>query len=478
MTSVPVFAQIITQAVLPGDEEPPAKLLERIRAHQNPLAVLSDGAETESWSHAVLEQFGYMYSQAWPHVPSPAQVARWSALLRWTLRELREWHNEADPARHQLVAILRVTQYLSAGESLWPAMPSGLDQNEELITALARFVSGMGATICTPPGAPIHEEEAATRLQSLDAGSDWAALRHLLPKFLTLFLTTGFVVPQTVLSLHRYASARLSQAVANVGSTIAALQMASCLPITARLQLAIDCGNPRIRFAVMYVTLVAERNTGLLPADKKLLTHLLLDVAMDEPVWTAWMTAFNQPPIGALQESLGQALATAPDNAVHAYVDSVMLSISTHQRHGLVAQCLRAFSSAAPLPRRQLLWTAAHRRWVAWDFDAATPDRHLTELAFSELDYAIIGYSIECQTTEERDQAIQSIVQDLNASEYLWHASLSDVVTMRNRLLSRFQPYVHAISVIVQPKEWIFQGHYPLTDTRGDEYMRLMFRAR
>ncbi len=444
MTSVPVFAQIFTQAAIPGDEEPPAKLLERVRAHQNPLAVLSDGAETESWLHAVLEQFGYMYSHAWPRAPSTGQIARWSALLRWTHRELREWRNEADPFRHQLVAILRVTQYLSAGESLWPAMPSGLEENEELITALARLVSGMSMTIGTPPDAPIHEREAAASLQGMDAACDWAALRHMLPRFLTLFHTTGFVVPQTVLCLHRYAPSRLLQAVANVSSILAALQLVSSLPITARLQLGVDCRNPRIRFAVIYVTLVAERNTDLLPADQKLLTQLLLGVAVDEPVWTAWMAAFNQPPIGALQESLGQALATAPDSAVHAYVASVTLSVSPHQRRGFVAQCLRTFSSAAPLPRRQLLWTVAHRRWATWDFDAATPDRHLTELAFSELDYAVVGYSVECQTTEERDQAIQFIVQELNASEYLWHASLSDVLTMRHRMLSRVQPYVWA----------------------------------
>jgi hypothetical protein len=135
--------------------------------------------------------------------------------------------------------------------------------------------------------------------------------------------------------------------------------------------------------------------------EASLLNKVLLQVATEMTRWQGWMQVFNAYPVRypTLQRSLGQALASVPEPAIHAYVDSVVLHplpAKPDPNRRTIADCLEAFRAAATTVRRHALWRLAHDRWSAWCFDQANPEAHLLAVNWSQLDYALAGYASEC----------------------------------------------------------------------------------
>ena len=70
-----------------------------------------------------------------------------------------------------------------------------------------------------------------------------------------------------------------------------------------------------------------------------------------------------------------------------------------------VAACLREFRTTATPERRRALWTLAFARWSSWQFDVAAPDTHLLKICWAELDYAVVGYAVECMDDAGRAES-------------------------------------------------------------------------
>ena len=193
--------------------------------------------------------------------------------------------------------------------------------------------------------------------------------------------------------------------------------------------------------------------------------------------------AFGPYPVRypTLQIPLGRCLAHASDAAIEAYVNAVVLhpSPATSPLGGAdeVADCLREFRSVARPDRRQLLWKRAHERWLRWGFDQANPDTNLFAVNRRQIDYALVGYACECMGQTERDKALDDIRQRLERVEDPWHPSMTDVLTVWNRLLSQMQPYAHAQNVIASGGDWLPKDQYCLPfDPTKDRYLALRYR--
>jgi hypothetical protein len=175
------------------------------------------------------------------------------------------------------------------------------------------------------------------------------------------------------------------------------------------------------------------------------------------------MQVFNAYPVRypALQRSLGQALATVPEPAVSAYVDSIVLHVlpvSADPNRRNTATCLQAFRAAATPERHCALWTLAHDRWSAWRFDQANPETHLFAVNWSQLDYAVVAYASECLDQAERDASMNTVRERLGQLDDLWHNSITDIVTAWNRLLSQFQPYAHSSQILKSGEDWLTES--------------------
>lgn len=464
-----VLAQVVAEATNPGAEMPPTALLERVGTLKDPLAAASNNDEVGYWFEAVRTQFG---NPNLVRVASAEQIARWAALLRWAHRALHEWRSEADPHDHEFVSILVITHYFSFDPGFWSKMPTGVQANRDLMNVLARRVGGMTAVFQAPADAPIWEREAVDAFQRAEERNDWHALLLGIRRFERMSLSS-FLQREMVRCLHRYDATLLAQATGPIRSMMIAVQLATCLATAGRLKLALDTTNSRIRFAVLYVTLIAQRDAA---AETILLTQLLVAIAREATLWEGCMTAFNRAPLPSLMEPLGRALSTIPDGAIPAYIDSIDLKHGNSESRALVADCLRTFAEIASPMRRQLLWTVAFRRWSTWNFDVADADRHLAKITHSPLDYAIVGYALEVKTSDDLDGLVSGYYARLKAVEYEWHASSSDMCSARLRLVSSIQPFLHARHLRTAPQDWLAKVFYQPVDNRGEDYVGLMFR--
>jgi hypothetical protein len=265
------------------------------------------------------------------------------------------------------------------------------------------------------------------------------------------------------------------------------MQVAGILSAEQSLGLAAATDNPYFQIAAAYRALTDIRrspNVILTSGSQERLTGLLAKVAEDVPQWNAWMRAFNTYPsrFPALQRPLGKALANAPPGALAGYVDAVWLfpqqfgQILPGRR--AVADCLGEFSAHAPPKQRSSLWTLAHARWRDWDFNKADANQRLTAINASCLDYALVAYAIECMDESGRNDAMQAIRNEISTLEHTWYASQTDIIASWSRLLSRFQPYAHAATVVQQGGDRLAETrtYFPF-DPSLNAYMMSMYRV-
>ena len=93
-----------------------------------------------------------------------------------------------------------------------------------------------------------------------------------------------------------------------------------------------------------------------------------------------------------------------------------------------------------------------------------------------KLDYAVVGYACECLDDAGRNKAMDLIRGELQVLDDRWHASVTDITTAWNRLLSQFQPYAHALHAISTGDDWLTENreYWPF-DQSKEGYVIIKF---
>jgi len=488
MTSQMQFWQsILQEARNPGQAWVPDELLNRIEADDQPFITIGNWDKTNHFFSGIEEAVGFINLwRAGAPQPSQEECERWIQLLRWLIHGLRNWRSDQDPTCARLTALFVVAQYCDFENSLWETLPSDVGQNLDLLNTVTKLIAGFGCEIDTREGqtALIWEKEAAGRFTDADADEDWLAVDELWNSI------EPATVPHALQNqLTRYLGYfdcdRLNEATRNVTRFIVAMQSMVALAPTERLKLGLATTNTRLQFACVYSTCHRQTKTPLYPTERDLLSSLLLKVAASDATWRKWMTVFNRYPLRypSLQPALGRALAEAPEAALKSYIDSINLFPGQQGSRNNVAMCLAEFRATAARQKQHALWTMAFRRWSDWNFNQADPGQYLFEIAWSELDYPVVAYAIDCLDAGARAQAQKEIFNRLNFLETHWHKSVSDCVTAFNRLLSALQPYAHADATIATGELNANQNLLPLKlsiphAVKNDRYLRLMYSVR
>ncbi len=100
-----------------------------------------------------------------------------------------------------------------------------------------------------------------------------------------------------------------------------------------------------------------------------------------------------------------------------------------------VAECLSAFAATAARQRREALWTLAHERWSGWRFSEGDTGVPLVGIGSSELDYAIVGFAVECMSAAQRAEKKAAFIAELSELSDVWHGSVTDFM---RRLIASF----------------------------------------
>ncbi|MBR0899100.1 hypothetical protein JQ616_29460 [Bradyrhizobium tropiciagri] len=460
----------------------PQRLLETAVRLADPLQALVDWDRAEELFAVFAEEYPFLRRMHYANVaPTQDEAARYADVIRWLMRSLRNWSGTAEAAQADLAAIIVVAQTCDVDGVLWQLLPEDIGRNTNLIDVLKRLVASFGLTITAGPGSA-RDTEALARFIEADAQGDWVTISQMWSSLRRVPFFPNAVQAASVRCLNRFAPERLAEGLRDVRQSILALQLVSALSVEDRLRVAMATDNGHLELAAVQQTVAPWQGSSpdLTAAETQLLTEQLLKVMLDPKRWTAWMKIFNHYParFPTLQVSLGEALAGGSADGLQAYVDAIWLYAKPPGQAAGTAQCLGVFREHASLECRQALWTAAHERWLAWDFGASDPNEHLARIVCTDLDYAVISYATECMAEFERTEMIQRVRERLLTIDHDWYETEVELMSAWYRQLSKLQPYAAAARFLRGESEWNADGQpsWPFDPERA-RYAAIKYRA-
>ena len=426
----------IDKAVLPGNMLAPDNLIKDIESN---IQKINDPSALNQFFDAFRIQFPYLDKL---HTKGQAleqeQEDSLIGLLRWLIYQLRNWKLENDTNYCSLAALFVITAYLDRDRIFWDVLEIQ-DLSSDFLCTLEKLISTCSGNI-TPRGTvpvPVWEQEIVDRFLEADTNKDWLAISEILPQFANAFIG-NIIINQSVICLYKFGFEYLVEAVDSFEHTINAMQIAEALNSLERLNLGQASQNPYIKFCSVYRTAYNRYENSLL-SDQEIhaLSQVLQKMTLDPSGWAQWMQVFNRYPIRflRLQAALGLTLANSSGQALESYVDTIQLSMYDSSSRKVVAECLESFKNKADLNRRKHMWTLAYQRWKNWLDDSNENDNYHFQIGYSELDYALVAYALECMTQSEREKEVIKIKERLFRLENSWHKSISDFITHWNRLL-------------------------------------------
>jgi hypothetical protein len=478
-----LIAEALRRAGQPGPTAVPRGLLDALSAFEKPTEILFDSDKASEVFETLHQEVPFLRQVAFGHITVlPAHVEECAALVRWLIEAFVQWRADAADAPATVAAIIVVAQTCDGQHQFWTALPNSLGTNAAILKELARHLGSLAVQFSARgPDVPIWECEAVQALLDAEAAESWSDIGERWRPFDTAFFPNA-VQMQAARCLCRYDIETLANVLQGVRQTAVAMMIGACLTISDRCKLAAAASNFFVQFACVYRVVTDRYTQGLDAEARAALEVTLLNVAADGSRWEDWLRFFNAYPVRypTLQVSLGRVLAAAPLSTLQAYVSSLVLQSSPVTQPGLsreeVAECLGAFRNHADLERRKRLWTLAHERWRAWNFDDANAGTHLADVHRSVLDYALVGYAVECLSHVDLRKAMDDVQRELETVGDVWHASITDIVSSWNRCLSRLQPYAHANEVVSKDKAWLTESEkYLPFDPRLHKYQALKF---
>jgi len=462
MNATNIFLSAMGKAVQAGPIEAPNALIAAIEAQSDPLQALSDWDARTKIFESIRSQFTFVdFVRTSGKPPSDEDFDQLTGLLRWVLQECAMWDSDVDPRRIRLVALLVVGQFSTMGTNFWATVPDNFKPNDDLLAALERVIAGLTTSFTTRGlSPPIWESEAIERFEEADTAGDWIGIAQG-----WRLIEDGFfpsiAIAQAAQCLDRFAPQHLVRAVSRLRQMASIMSVALSLTPNAALRVGSESTNPHVQFATTYRAVSSRANREpLADTCKEFLTQILIEVSKDTQRWAAWMRVFNcfSSRFPELQAPLGSALADADTAALQLYVDTISLHWSGQQTRFAVANCLRIFRDKAGVEKRQTLWNLAYQRWTSWEFGLNGTGESLTKIARCELDYALVGYVVECLDDARRQHMVASLIKKLWAVEDTWHPGIVDCLSKWYAVLSEMQPLYLAMSIVGTKADWIDQA--------------------
>jgi hypothetical protein len=343
--------------------------------------------------------------------------------------------------------MIGVAARLDENGALWLLMPDTITPNQELGHELQDILGRLQFRIeaASFSRSPVVDREQMEEFATAEAEQNWPALGFFAENAPWRFHSNA-ILDQSLRLLNRFFPDHLVQVGRAVSQVGVAMQMITAIPVVDAFRIATQAENNVLQFAaVCRLFAIHDRVPALDAAQEDALVALLNQVATDAPRWAAWMRAFAAHPYqtGQMQPAIGLCLAFSDEAALRAYVDAIYLQSGWLGRDEVKA-CLATFANRVSLERRQAAWRMVFARWSDWNFGERDGHSAPTEITLSNIDFAIVGYAVECLTPEERETHIAGYWDMVERAEHVWHKSQLDFMHYIYRVLSHSQPFLRA----------------------------------
>jgi NADH:ubiquinone oxidoreductase subunit len=478
---------VIEEARNPGALKEPVTLLSHLDKSESSLdGLATHDLENEQYA-ALWADFPFLHpTSRTTRNPTPEDRASWACLIRWLIAEITTWTEENDPHRRRLTAVFLVAQASDRAGNLWPLIFSFVVLNPAIVSGLKAAIGKLSVVFGARGGAkpPIWESEAVDKFKSADAQGNWMEIGTSLRLFEHQIFPNTLQM-QAIRYLYNCGLNELADATRGIREMLVAMSFASALDPEPRLAMGAGSDNPYVQLASVYQTVSGRYAANDLSQTAANSLASLFSKVMIEPArWEAWMHVFNEHPgrYPVIQIPLGHALATAPEQILRIYVESILLHTVNPQQPNpsrkAIARCLQAFGAIADKEQRSKIWRCAHDCWLLWDFGKTSPNSHLLSIQWSQLDYAVVGYAAECLDEAQLQQRMTDIRNEMQVFDQEWYETRSDLTATWNRLLSKFQPYAHASTIPAGNTDWMPETRtYLPFKPEENEYKFMMFAS-
>ncbi|WP_290676842.1 hypothetical protein [Aquabacterium sp.] len=404
----------------------------------------------DTLAYSLSEEFPFLHTDK-EDVDS-ANVTKFDGLFAWLADHLRSFPDGAPNPERRLVDMLVLATMLEGNAALWGELAQAVPSPPPLLLeGIAKVF-----TDTRPEGRVFLErahyspEQISSVLDDV-ARKDWKSVERTMDRLedrLWLPLKT-----QTAAALHQYDRPRLEALVDRADDLFEVAAYVLHAPVAQALTLALTCKNWTFKFWAFH------RSARFAAAGKQSYPleweALLTEAAAVPEEWPRWLAVLNEHPsrYPQIQLALGNALVSASDDALDAYVASISKTADFGRPH--LADALGVFRARASLPVRQRLWTAAFKRWKAWDFGCDEESRSLFRVLRSSFDYPVMGYLTECISAETRADMAVELETRAAAIEHAWHSDITPAVSERFKLISTYQLLAHAEAVLAGAPEWL-----------------------
>jgi hypothetical protein len=447
------FAELqdgISKALDAGDVLAPEALLRTLEGQADTNRSLMDIDQRRVIFESLHEEFPF-FRALLPNQPAllEEEAFRGIGVLRWLIEQFRGWSAMGDPNLKRLAALIVIIQSCPWESSAWFLLDHSVLFNAELVQRLKNVIANVRpeTRVMDPRGDAVAADTTLAQIHDAESTADWKALLQIRRRT-GYYAQQNSIITEAVRYLYRHDQAALVAGTAETRSLAFAPQVLNALTVEQSFNLAGQSDNQLIQLMAIETTFDNRpRNQAFTASEEVNLSALLERTALDQQAWQTLLQLYSEHPSAypSLQPVIGAVLIAAPEVALDAYVDCVKLSApcNMQDRH-LVAICLEIFRKSSGQERRQRLWKRAFERWKNWSFDAA--GQSLMDPTVSELDYAVVGYLKECDETGLAAIELQRIETELISLETRWFATSVDLYIERNRLMSRLQPYAHAVN--------------------------------
>lgn len=379
-------------------------------------------------------------------------------LLQWLIQELRVWDETEDKNAKRLAFIFIISNILI--ENLWELIPLCVINNPKLNTFLEGRFNEFQCNIVIPQQrqVPIWENEAAQQYIRAIHERDWQYLAnkwHILGRSPKLDQANTFQY-QIFLFLLNYSPEHLISATNRYEDFISLMLICRehSFSLLQRFQLALDTTNELFRFILLFSL---ERNNNkyhdLTDAEAECFARIFQKIGSNSDQLRHWLMIFNRYPVRfpIFAEGFGVYVAKYASEAdIDLYSETIKVKAinSEHGYHDtrqILGKTFQKIAEFAESDVRKLFWSKCYCKWLAWNFGQAEEHYHLSAVHFSNIDYALVGYFIECQEQGDREEVVQNILKDVDSIfTKNWYGSQSGITTEFYNLLSKLQPVCYA----------------------------------
>jgi len=378
----------------------------------------------------------------------------------------------------KLATVISVISFLRCEKEIWDKLLELVTVEKIVSDIFLQSINDFQVSFQAQPSrTPISDKKLFDKYQNAVANCDIKTLCDVVPGL----PLAGFdlMVGQYALAAQKTGGDRILKAFDSHKNLITIFKSFELLSNLEYLNISCHSSNQLVKFSGVWLAIKSKQ--PLSEQEKVVLKDLIVSVAQTgDSEWTSWLSGFNEYPIRYpnLQISLGIALSELPKALIEMYIESMPMDAELNSKtRVIVTDCLRSFLENASAMKKKAFLATAFEKWKQWGFrNSVATQNNLTNIHFSNLDYAITGYFLDSENSIETLSTFKNeFMSDLSGLVTKWYEKKIEISSEAKIVLSKLQPVFHSATLIKEGEQNCLQMEsiYQPSETEVSKFQKM-----